>query len=144
MVNRVTLTGHLGADPEAKTLQAGGVVTMVRLASTERYRDKASGSMNEHTEWHRLVFYGRLAEVARDYLTKGGRIYIDGKLRTRKWRTDTGEDRYTTEIVVEHLEMLGSARGSNQGTATPSDDRDPDIEAWAQAYERADADGNPA
>jgi single-strand DNA-binding protein len=140
MVNRVTLTGHLGADPEIKTMPSGDIVANVRLASTERYKDRASGSARETTERHRLVFFGRLAEVARDYLVRGSRIYVDGRLRTRKWVTADGQDRYTTEIVVEHLEMLGGARGEPGETAGSSaGQRDAADDEWTRAYENAEA-----
>ncbi len=140
MVNRVTLTGHLGADPQVKDVGTG-ILANCRLASTDYYKDRASGVMKEATEWHRLVFFGRHAEIVRDFLVKGSRIYVDGRLRTRKWSTPDGQDRYTTEIVVEALEMLGTARGHAQpesGTAAdtslPSDGDD-----WVRAYDEAAA-----
>lgn len=139
MVNRVTLTGHLGAAPDVKDLSAG-VVANCRLATTDYFKDKASGTMKEATEWHRLVFFGRHAEIARDFLVKGSRIYIDGRLRTRKWSSN-GQDRYTTEIVVEALEMIGTPRGHTQpeseagvGALPTSGDDD-----WVRAYDEAAA-----
>ena len=138
MVNRVTLTGHLGADPDVKDLSAG-VVANCRLATTDYYKDRASGTMKEATEWHRLVFFGRYAEIARDFLAKGSRIYIDGRLRTRKWSSN-GQDRYTTEIVVESLEMIGTSRGhahpegeTDAGAPMPSDG-----DEWVRAYDEAE------
>jgi single-strand DNA-binding protein len=138
MVNRVTLTGHLGADPDVKDLSAG-VVANCRLATTDYYKDRASGTMKEATEWHRLVFFGRYAEIARDFLVKGSRIYIDGRLRTRKWSSN-GQDRYTTEVVVESLEMIGAPRGhahpdgvANAGAPMPSDE-----DEWVRAYHEAE------
>ena len=138
MVNRVTLTGHLGADPDVKDLSAG-VVANCRLATTDYYKDRASGAMKEATEWHRLVFFGRYAEIVRDFLVKGSRIYIDGRLRTRKWSSN-GQDRYTTEIVVESLEMIGAPRGNahpegeiDAGAPMPSDG-----DEWIRAYDEAE------
>ncbi|CAE6847225.1 Single-stranded DNA-binding protein [Paraburkholderia nemoris] len=115
MANRVILTGRLGADPQARHVGDGMVVTHARLASTDHYRDKTTGEAREATEWHRLAFFGRLAEVADKHLVKGSRIYIDGKLRTRKWQSNDGQDRYTTEVVVQHLEMMGGARAGSEG-----------------------------
>ena len=139
MVNRVTLTGHLGADPDVKDLSAG-VVANCRLASTDYYKDRATGTMKEATEWHRLVFFGRYAEIARDFLVKGSRIYIDGRLRTRKWSSN-GQDRYTTEIVVESLEMIGASRGhavpeGETDAAAPVSSVDDD---WVRSYDEAAA-----
>jgi single-strand DNA-binding protein len=137
MVNRVTLTGHLGADPVVKDLSAG-VVANCRLASTDYFKDRASGTMKEATEWHRLVFFGRTAEIARDFLVKGSRIYIDGRLRTRKWSSN-GQDRYTTEIVVESLELIGAPRGhampeGETAAGAPLSSGDDD---WVRAYDEA-------
>lgn len=140
MVNRVTLTGHLGADPQVKDVGTG-ILANCRLASTDYYKDRASGVMKEATEWHRLVFFGRDAEIARDFLVKGSRIYADGRLRTRKWSMPDGQDRYMTEIVVEALEILGTARshvqlesGNAVGAPLPIDGDD-----WVRAYDEAGA-----
>jgi single-strand DNA-binding protein len=131
MANKVILTGYLGADPEVKHLPSGDAVTNIRLATSERYRDKASGEAKEATEWHRVVFFRRLAEIANEYLVKGSRIYVEGKLRTRKWTAADGQDRYTTEILVNHLEMLGGARADHTGTAEAEDDD------WMREYDAA-------
>ena len=131
MANKVILTGHLGADPELKHLPSGDAVANIRLASSERYRDKASGETKEATEWHRLVFFRRLAEIAGEYLVKGSRIYVEGRLRTRKWTASDGQDRYTTEIQVDRLEMLGGARADHTGTADAEDDD------WTREYDQA-------
>jgi single-strand DNA-binding protein len=131
MANKVILTGHLGADPELKHLPSGDAVANIRLASSERYRDKASGETKEATEWHRLVFFRRLAEIAGEYLVKGSRIYVEGRLRTRKWTASDGQDRYTTEIQVDRLEMLGGARADHTGTASAEDDD------WTHEYDQA-------
>jgi len=131
MANKVILTGHLGADPELKHLPSGDAVANIRLASSERYRDKASGEAKEATEWHRVVFFRRLAEIAGEYLVKGSRIYVEGRLRTRKWTASDGQDRYTTEIQVDRLEMLGGARADHTGTASAEDDD------WTHEYDQA-------
>ena len=131
MANKVILTGHLGADPELKHLPSGDAVANIRLASSERYRDKASGETKEATEWHRVVFFRRLAEIAGEYLVKGSRIYVEGRLRTRKWTASDGQDRYTTEIQVDRLEMLGGARADHTGTASAEDDD------WTHEYDQA-------
>lgn len=131
MANKVILTGHLGADPELKHLPSGDAVANIRLASSERYRDKASGETKEATEWHRVVFFRRLAEIAGEYLVKGSRIYVEGRLRTRKWTASDGQDRYTTEIQVDRLEMLGAARADHTGTASAEDDD------WTHEYDQA-------
>ena len=135
MANRVILTGHLGADPALNHLPSGDAVANIRLATTERYKDKTSGETKESTEWHRLVFFRRLAEIANEYLVKGSRIYIEGKLRTRKWTASDGQDRYTTEIVVDHLEMLGGARADHTGTSEANAEAETDD--WTRAYDQA-------
>ena len=137
MANKVILTGHLGADPELKHLPSGDPVANIRLASSERYRDKASGETKEATEWHRVVFFRRLAEIAGEYLVKGSRIYVEGRLRTRKWTASDGQDRYTTEIQVDRLEMLGGARADHTGTADAEDDD------WTREYDQAALSNQP-
>ena len=111
-VNKVIIVGNLGADPETRYLPSGDAVTNVRVATTDRWKDKASGETKEATEWHRISFFGRLAEVAGEYLKKGSQIYVEGSLRTRKWQDKDGQDRYTTEIVANEMKMLGSRGGS--------------------------------
>src|ERR671938_1034126 len=118
-VNKVILVGNLGADPETKYLPSGDAVTNIRLATTDRWKDKASGEMKEATEWHRIVFRGRLAEVAGEYLKKGSQVYVEGRLRTRKWQDKEGQDRYTTEIVADTMQMLGSRAGSGEPRPEP-------------------------
>jgi len=139
MVNRVILTGYLGADPEVNTMPSGDLVANVRMASTDRYREKASGQMKETTEWHRTVYYGRLAGVAQDYLKKGSRIYIEGKLRTRKWTASDGQDKYMTEVVVEHMEMLGGQRSQGGGEAHETGASAHEEDEWMRDYDRAAA-----
>ncbi len=113
-VNKVTLIGNLGADPEVRYTAGGSAVANVRLATAESWRDKESGDQQERTEWHRVVFFSRLAEIVGEYLKKGSQVYIEGRLQTRKWQDRDGNDRYTTEIVANEMQMLGS-RGSGGG-----------------------------
>src|SRR5207248_4086167 len=113
-VNKVIIVGNLGADPETRYTPSGDAVTNIRLATTDRWKDKASGEMKEATEWHRIAFFGRLAEVAGEYLKKGSQVYVEGRLRTRKWQDKEGQDRYTTEIVADTMQMLGSRAGSGE------------------------------
>src|SRR5256885_15157820 len=107
-VNKVILVGNLGADPETKYLPSGDAVTNIRLATTDRWKDKASGEMKEATEWHRIAFFGRLAEVAGEYLKKGSQVYVEGRIRTRKWQGKGSQDRHSTENVADDMQMLGS------------------------------------
>jgi len=113
-VNKVILVGNLGADPETKYLPSGDAVTNIRIATTDRWKDKASGEMKEATEWHRIAFFGRLAEIAGEYLKKGSQVYVEGRIRTRKWQDKEGQDRYSTEIVADSMQMLGSRAGSGE------------------------------
>lgn len=105
-VNKAILIGRLGQDPEVKYLQSGGAVTNASLATSEQWKDKNSGQPQERTEWHRLVFFNRLGEIAGEYLRKGSMVYVEGSLRTRKWQAQDGTDRYSTEIVVSEMQML--------------------------------------
>ena len=109
-VNKVILVGRLGKDPETRYMTNGEAVTNATLATSENWKDK-SGEKQEKTEWHNLVFYRRLAEVAGEYLKKGAQIYVEGKLQTRKWQTKEGQDRYSTEIIVDQMQMLGGKSG---------------------------------
>ena len=147
-VNKVILIGNLGADPETRFMPSGGAVTNIRLATSESWKDKQSGQMQERTEWHRVVFFNKLAEIAGEYLKKGSKVYVEGSLRTRKWQGQDGQDRYSTEIVADQMQMLdgrgdssasydgGSdqrssapASGGNQGGgySAPADEFDDDI-----------------
>lgn len=110
-INKVILIGNLGADPETRYMPSGGAVTNVNLATSESWKDKQSGEQKERTEWHRVVFFNRLAEIAGEYLRKGSKVYIEGALRTRKWQDQSGNDRYTTEIVASEMQMLDSRGG---------------------------------
>jgi len=110
-VNKVILVGNLGKDPETRYMPSGSAVTNLRIATTEAWKDKQSGEQQERTEWHAVAMFGRLAEIAAEYLRKGSQVYIEGKLRTRKWQDKEGKDRYTTEIVADEMQMLGSKGG---------------------------------
>ena len=128
-LNKIQLIGNLGRDPEIRTFPSGDQVANVTLATTDRWKDKQSGEMREHTEWHRLVFNGRLAETVGQYLRKGAQIYVEGSIRTRKWQDQaTGQDRYATEIRVDQLQMLGRkpdgavAGGDNAPPQSEDDD----------------------
>ncbi len=118
-VNKVILVGNLGQDPDTRYLPSGGAVTNVTLATSETWKDKNNGQMQERTEWHRVVFFNKLAEIAGEYLKKGAKVYVEGALRTRKWQDQNGNDRYTTEIVASDMQMLDS-RGGAGGGAAPS------------------------
>src|SRR5258705_3905536 len=110
-VNKVIIVGNLGADPETRFLPSGEAVTNIRVATTDKWKDKASGEMKEATEWHRISFFGRLAEVAGEYLKKGSQVYVEGSLRTRKWQDKDGQDRYSTDIRGDVMQMLGRREG---------------------------------
>jgi len=114
-VNKVILVGNLGADPEIRYMPSGDAIANIRLATTDRYKDKASGEFKEATEWHRVAFFGRLAEIVGEYLKKGSSVYIEGRLRTRKWQGQDGQDRYSTEIVADQMQMLGGRGGAGGG-----------------------------
>jgi single-strand DNA-binding protein len=116
-INKVILIGNLGADPETRAMPSGATVANLRIATSESWRDKQTGEQQERTEWHRVAFFGRLAEVAGEYLRKGSQVYIEGSLRTRKWQDKQGNDRYSTEIVGNDLQMLGG-RGGGAASAS--------------------------
>ena len=115
-INKVILVGHLGQDPELRYTQASAAIANISIATTESWTDKQSGQRQDRTEWHRVVFFNRLAEIVGEYLRKGSQVYIEGSLRTRKWQDQQGQDRYTTEIVASEMQMLGG-RGDNAGGA---------------------------
>lgn len=110
-INKVILVGNLGQDPEVKYMPSGGAVTNISIATTDSWTDKNSGQKQEKTEWHRVVFFNRLAEIVGEYLRKGSQVYIEGNLRTRKWQDQNGQDKYTTEIVAREMQMLGGRSG---------------------------------
>jgi single-strand DNA-binding protein len=114
-INKVILIGHLGADPETRAMPSGMTVANMRLATTESWKDKQSGEQQERTEWHNVALFGRLGEIAAEYLRKGSQVYIEGRLRTRKWQDKEGRDRYTTEIVANDMQMLGGRGGASGG-----------------------------
>jgi single-strand DNA-binding protein len=114
-VNKVILVGNLGKDPEVRYMPSGSAAANVALATSESWKDKQTGEQKERTEWHNIVFFGRLAEIAGEYLKKGSQIYVEGSLRTRKWQDKNGNDRYTTEIVANEMQMLGSRGGGGGG-----------------------------
>jgi single-strand DNA-binding protein len=114
-VNKVILIGNLGADPETRAMPSGTTVANLRVATSESWRDKQTGEQQERTEWHRVALFGRLAEVAGEYLRKGSQVYIEGSLRTRKWQDKQGNDRYSTEIVGNDMQMLGGRGGGTGG-----------------------------
>ncbi|MEQ8234644.1 MAG: single-stranded DNA-binding protein [Gammaproteobacteria bacterium] len=126
-LNKVMLIGNLGADPEMRYTASGSAVANIRLATAESWRDRESGEQQERTEWHRVVFFGRTAEVAGEYLRKGSQIYIEGRLQTRKWTDRDGNERYTTEIVANDMQMLGGRGGGSGGGGNygGSDERPP-------------------
>jgi single-strand DNA-binding protein len=110
-INKVILIGNLGADPETRAMPSGTTVANLRVATSESWRDKQTGEQQERTEWHRVAFFGRLAEIAGEYLRKGSQVYIEGSLRTRKWQDKQGNERYSTEIIGNDLQMLGGRAG---------------------------------
>jgi single-strand DNA-binding protein len=129
-INKVILVGNLGKDPETRAMPSGKAVTNFSIATSESWRDKQTGEQKEQTEWHNIVFFDRLAEVAAEYLKKGSQVYVEGRLRTRKWTDKSGNDRYTTEIVGNEMQMLGGRGGAGGGggsrtTAPMRDDSPP-------------------
>ena len=128
-VNKVILLGNLGADPETRYTQSGSAVTNIRLATTDTWRDRQSGEQQERTEWHRVVFFGRLAEIAAEYLRKGRQCYVEGRIQTRKWQGQDGQDRYTTEIVASDMQLLGG-RGADAGGPPPGRRDEDSGSAW--------------
>ena len=114
-VNKVILLGNLGADPEKRETPNGVTVTNLRLATSEQWTDKNSGEKRENTEWHRVVMFGRLADIAAQYLSKGSQVYIEGKIQTRKWQDQSGNDRYSTEVVASDMQLIGGRGGGGGG-----------------------------
>ena len=118
-VNKVIVVGNLGRDPETRYMPDGGAITNVSVATSFQWTDKTSGEKKEETEWHRVVFRGKLAEVAGEYLKKGSQVYVEGRLRTRKWQDKEGQEKYTTEIMADRMQMLGSRSGAGEPRAEP-------------------------
>lgn len=136
-INKAILVGNLGADPETRYTASGAAVTNIRLATTDSWKDRESGEQQERTEWHRVVFFGRLAEIVAEYLKKGSQVYIEGRIQTRKWQGQDGQDRWTTEIVATDMQMLGG-RGGGGGYPPPSEDSGGQKESKKAATEPAD------
>jgi single-strand DNA-binding protein len=122
-VNKVILVGNLGADPETRSMPSGMTVTNIRIATSESWKDKASGAQQERTEWHSIALFGRLGEIAAEYLRKGSQVFVEGKLRTRKWQDKQGNDRFTTEIIADNMQMLGGRAGGAGAAAGGGADR---------------------
>ena len=122
-INKVILVGNLGADPETRYMPSGSAVTNLSVATSEQWKDKQTGEQKERTEWHKVAMFNRLAEIAAEYLRKGSQVYIEGKLRTRKWQDRDGNDRWTTEIIADEMQMLGGRGGG--GSAPMSSDSGP-------------------
>jgi len=120
-VNKVILVGNLGRDPETRYSPDGGAITNVSIATTDTWKDKATGEKKENTEWHRVVFFNRLGEIAGEYLKKGSSVYVEGRLKTRKWTDKDGVEKYTTEIVADNMQMLGSRGGAGGGSSEMGD-----------------------
>ena len=120
-INKVTLIGHLGKDPEVRYTAGGAAVANITLATSETWKDKQTGDQQERTEWHRVVFFSRLAEIVGEYLKKGALIYVEGRIQTRKWQDQSGQDRYTTEIVGNEMQMLGSKGDNMSARGGPMD-----------------------
>ena len=132
-VNKVIIVGNLGRDPETRYLPSGEAVTNISVATTETWKDKASGEKKEATEWHRISFFGKLAEIAGEYLKKGSQVYVEGQLRTRKYQDkETGKDRYSTDIRADSMQMLGSRAGAGQPRGEPEGDAVPKSSAPAK------------
>ncbi len=124
-INKVILVGNLGSDPETRAMPSGAYVTNISVATSESWKDKQTGDQKERTEWHKIVFFGRLAEIASEYLRKGSQVYVEGSLRTNKWQDKDGRDRYTTEIVASEMQMLGSRSGAGAPAQAASGGRAP-------------------
>jgi single-strand DNA-binding protein len=131
-VNKVIIVGNLGRDPETRYMPDGGAIANISVATTDKWKDK-NGEMQEKTEWHRVAFFGKLAEIASEYLKKGSQVYVEGRLQTRKWQDKDGQDKYTTEIIANQMQMLGSRQGMGGG------DRDPDSGGGSKPASRAGA-----
>jgi len=119
-INKVIIVGNLGGDPETRYMPSGSAVTNLTVATNESWKDKQTGEQKDRTEWHKVAMFNRLAEIAAEYLRKGSQVYIEGKLRTRKWQDKNGQDRWTTEIIADEMQMLGGRGGSGGGSAPMS------------------------
>ena len=137
-INKVIIVGNCGQDPETRYMPSGGAVTNLSLATSESWKDKNTGEQQERTEWHRVVFFNRLAEIVEQYVKKGSKIYIEGSLRTRKWQGQDGQDRYTTEIVASEMQMLDS-RGATADQGSYDQQPQPDFAPSASQQQKATA-----
>lgn len=140
-VNKVILIGNIGADPDKRETPNGMVVTNIRLATSEQWTDKQSGEKRENTEWHRVVLFARLGEIAAQYLTKGSQVYIEGRIQTRKWQGQDGQDRYTTEIVANEMQLLG--RGAGTQTDSDQSSRQPPLQEPPRSNQSYGSAGGP-
>ncbi|GJL82942.1 MAG: single-stranded DNA-binding protein [marine bacterium B5-7] len=122
-INKAIIVGNLGKDPEVRYSANGSAITNITVATSDSWKDKTTGEQQERTEWHRIVFFNRLAEVAGEYLKKGSQVYIEGRIQTRKWQDQSGQDRYTTEIVASEMQMLGSRGGAGGGDSSFNQDQ---------------------
>ncbi|KII77583.1 single-stranded DNA-binding protein [Vibrio renipiscarius] len=140
-VNKVILVGNLGADPEVRYMPSGGAVANITVATSESWRDKATGEQREKTEWHRVALFGKLAEVAGEYLRKGSQVYIEGQLQTRKWQNQQGQDQYTTEVVVQGfngvMQMLGGRQGGQGAPMGGQPQQQSQQQGWGQPQQPA-------
>ena len=118
-INKVIIVGNLGGDPETRYMPSGSAVTNLTVATNESWKDKQTGEQKDRTEWHKVAMFNRLAEIAAEYLRKGSQVYIEGKLRTRKWQDKSGQDRWTTEIIADEMQMLGGRGGAGGGGSAP-------------------------
>jgi len=139
-INKVILVGNLGKDPEVRYMPNGNAIANITLATTESWKDKQTGETQEKTEWHRVVLFRRLGEIAGEYLKKGSQVYIEGKLQTRKWQDNTGNDRYTTEIIANEMQMLGGRGGGGGGSSGFSSSESTESRAPAVAEGAAEFD----
>jgi single-strand DNA-binding protein len=142
-INKVILVGNLGADPETRYTASGSAITNIRLATSESWRDKQSGEQQERTEWHRVVFFNRLAEIAGEYLRKGAQVYVEGSIRTRKWQDQSGADRYSTEVVGNEMQMLGGRSGGGGGGGDNFDQRPAQSGGFRDNQQSAPKQDNP-
>jgi single-strand DNA-binding protein len=132
-VNKVIIVGNVGRDPETRYMPSGDAVTNISVATSDRYKDKQTGEMKENTEWHRIAFFGKLAEIAGQYLKKGSQVYVEGRLRTRKWTDQSGQEKYSTEIIADSMQMLGARMAGSGDAAEPSSRSKPSDSSVNQA-----------
>ncbi len=137
-VNKVIIVGNVGRDPETRYMPSGDAVTNISVATSDRYKDKQTGEMKENTEWHRIAFFGKLAEIAGQYLKKGSQVYVEGRLRTRKWTDQSGQEKYSTEIIADSMQMLG-ARMAGSGEESSSSRSKPAESASSPSANALDA-----